>query len=396
MRKAIFVVLIMLFLPFTAIVGKSTKKSELSISSTFSKGLEKVWETELEDGEGIDLIVQDECIYTIGAFDGMSYFIKWDSNGTSLWKKRGISGNSLWSDGYYLYTEGNFLRKWFPNGTLVWEIGMEGFNIHNLQGDENYLYFTNRSYFYDDNISPKLVKSYLNGTVIWEQYYHETINSLCIDDEYLYTTGYNSSDNQLSFNKHYKDNGTIVYRKLWGDSSSYERGDSIWFDGKHLYVLGITRDNSRSDYGGFVFIKWDPNGTVIWQRFWDDNKDVTSGYSIWSDEKHLYTTERSEVPAMIVWDPNGTVVWRKPMLYHVDGMIRSIRGDGEYVYTTGVKNGKFILTKWAKGVEVKGLSKNKTETTTIIDNLSISTTPFNFFFFSPFFFLFIFLRKCNI
>ncbi|MHA1715440.1 MAG: hypothetical protein ACTSXP_07330, partial [Promethearchaeota archaeon] len=223
-------------------------------------------------------------------------------------------GDSIWSDGFYLYTCGStgsfgvagssdlVLIKWDFSGNKVWNVTWGGFGQdqgYSVWGDGNYLYTCGSTgsfgVGYDDLI---LVKWDADGNQVWN--------------------------------------------RTWGGFDQ-DRGYSVWGDGNYLYTCGKTNCSGGGDYD-LLLVKWDVNGTPAWNRTWGGS-DGDFGKSVWGDGNYLYTCGRTysfgaggSDLLLVKWDVIAIDVYEDPQGdFDSDGLSN---GHEIYIYNTNaIDNG---------------------------------------------------------
>ena len=194
-------------------------------------------------------------------------------------------------------SENIFIAKYDTDGNHYWNrmFGHSGINYgHDIAisstGD---LFIAGTSYFRSSGSSggdapnagqydPQIAKFDADGNVIWQRClgraYDDFGASVAVDDSgYSYLTGYvaggsgGSSGNDIVTAK-YDPSGNLVWQKtlygpLGGSGVAYDQdyGDGILVDGSgNIYVAGRSGNTSATTSG--VFIKYDTNGNVLWQK----------------------------------------------------------------------------------------------------------------------------------
>jgi len=286
-------------------------------------------------------------------------------------------GNSIWSDGTYLYALGHTgsfgagsddfaLVKWDTDGNIIWNHTWGGLfddGGYSIWGNGTYLYTLGYTQTLTSSYDFALVKWDTDGNIIWNHTWGgpsgDSGRSIWSDGTYLYTLGYTSSfgagNSDFALVK-WDTDGNIIWYRIWGGQEN-EMGYSICGDGTYLYALGYTRSFGAGN-SDFALVKWDTDGNIIWYRTWGGIYE-DGAYSIWSDGIYLYALGYTRSfgvinPdfALVKWNTDGNIIW-----YRTWGGIawdkgNSIWSDGTYLYTLGytasfgVGDYDFALIKW--------------------------------------------------
>jgi len=223
-------------------------------------------------------------------------------------------GNSIWSDGVFVYSCGGCANCFTSYDIVVikWDItGNEVWN-QTLGGE------------YDDV-----------GWAIWG----DGIGGIFVCGD---------SHGEIILLK-LAENGTVLWNSTWGkEFESY--GCAVWGDGTSIFTCGIC-ENYLSD---IVLIKWDEDGTFLWNRTWGGPYS-DSGAALWGDGTNIYVCGLfDEDLILIACDQNGTQLWNRTWGGAGYDYGASIWGDGSYIYTCGSTNSlgptiidkDMLLVKW--------------------------------------------------
>jgi PKD repeat protein len=146
-------------------------------------------------------------------------------------------------------------------------------------------------------------------------------------------------NNVIKTNPRTSQSNIITWNRTWG-GLKYDAGYDIWGDGTNYYTTGYT-DSFSAEERDLLIIKWDTNGNQIWNRTWGD-KYAASGKSIWGEGTNIYTagytinfSGGNEDLLIIKWDSNGTVIWNRTWGGIGSELCDSIWGNGAFLYTSG-------------------------------------------------------------
>lgn len=180
-------------------------------------------------------------------------------------------------------------------------------------------------------------------------------NSIWIGNSSIYTAGWVE---KLSFETNgtlikWDINGTVMWNRTWGGRSKFMevRGynSSIYTVGTQKYCL--------------ILVKWDTDGNQIWNRTLKLHGDSSYGESLWVDETDIYIIGSTSSHLLLVkYNSDGQKIWEKinsVNTYYVGTASRThmvdeglaVIGSGKYVYTSGrhyVGFGTYVytITKW--------------------------------------------------
>ncbi|MDD5360889.1 MAG: hypothetical protein PHN88_02060 [Ignavibacteria bacterium] len=209
----------------------------------------------------------------------MSYLIKYNSNGDSLWtysSKDYVIESMPDNENNILIAGGNKLKKISPEGLLVWDKTMPKY-IHasNLTKDliGNYCLcgeFMDTLYFYKISSSGELLWSkYFKKYYVGNYYFYNSQRCILTKDGNI-LLGFetpNAIKSDITLMK-YKPSGDLIWERKYSYADTSEqflielKEDSRGF----VYVCGFSRKNNlpitqRDDY--FVTLKYNPDGKLI-------------------------------------------------------------------------------------------------------------------------------------
>ncbi|MHA1253536.1 MAG: SBBP repeat-containing protein, partial [Candidatus Helarchaeota archaeon] len=279
--------------------------------------------------EGWDVAFDsDGYIYAVGKTSSFGakgsdmVFLKYYPNGTLIWNKtwggalddcaHKIAINSsgdIYITGYTCsYGAGGrdiFLIKYFPNGTLAWNITWGKTFSEAGRGialsEDGFIYisgYTNSSGAGDFDFL--LIKFYSNGTEIWNTTWGGLLEDLGIDlaldsNKNIYVSGYSYSygpgTNDFALVK-FLPNGTRVWNRTWGDTGS----DSSWGittdKNDNIYIFGHFTNVGTNDWD-FGIVKYSPNGTEVFNITWGGPNYEVACSGLVDDSGNIYVVGMS-------------------------------------------------------------------------------------------------------
>ncbi len=141
-----------------------------------------------------------------------------------------------------------FLRKLSPDGTELWNSSWGG-----LFDDEAFVVTTQGEYVY---VGGRTVKSFV------------------------------LTSTNMTILKFHASNGSLVWNETWDGGHGYDEVDGLVSDGKYLYVSGWT--TGASTYTDVAVLKYDVNGTLVWQRSWGTGGVDEANGQMGVDENYIY------------------------------------------------------------------------------------------------------------
>lgn len=211
-----------------------------------------------------------------------------------------------------------------------------------------------------------VVKYDKNGNLIWKKCYGEetsdTLGSVFLsENDELVFVGKRNNDKVLSF-KIDKD-GNVIWENLWGGKGNDFTGDSQLLSDGSLIIVGDTESKdivSFRGYGTAFMIKYDKDGKLLWQKFWDGNLNeymygilelnnsnfITIGIYNSTDIPGLENKGENSI-AILKYDKDGNLLWHD-----------SYGGSGGEYFTISAKtkNG-FMIMGTSTSFEDEGLIK---------------------------------------
>jgi len=276
---------------------------------------QKTWGGSEDDwgyGVGVD---EYENVYVSGvaSISEGAFLLKYDFNGNLLWQKTwegncaavnralaiDVSGN-VYVTGT-LYDGDLFLLKYNPDGSILWQRTLDcdrfdtGYSI--ATDGSGYVYvagYTLRGVA--STYDTILLKYDSYGNLLWQKTWpnfglnDELGYSVAVDEGgNVYITGekgprgdyYNEDTILLKLDSM----GNLLWQKTW-DNCEKDNGLGIAVgDIGDVYITGYSWDRSIND-NGLVLMKYDRNGSLLWQRVWSDAKPscVAWGTSVIADQ----------------------------------------------------------------------------------------------------------------
>jgi uncharacterized delta-60 repeat protein len=134
-------------------------------------------------------------------------------------------------------------------------------------------------------------------------------------DGSVYVTGTTSLGGGDAFLLKFDPNGSLIWQRTWG-GSAFDTGAAVATgpDGS-VYVSGTTSSFGPSSFHLFV-LKFDPAGALVWQKVSDSNNGMAVAVGPDGSVYAAGTTPRPDGIAefdltLLKLDPNGTEVWAK-------------------------------------------------------------------------------------
>lgn len=151
-------------------------------------------------------------------------------------------------------------------------------------------------------------------------------------------------------------NSDFIWDRSWGDNGT-EMGFAVWTNGTYVYTSGSTGSFGEGK-DDLLLIKWDSDGNQIWNVTWGGiENDVCN--AIWGNDTNIYTsgstssfTEGGDDLLIIKWDIDGNQIWNRTWGGILDDSSRSVWGDGNYIYTSGITQSftaggrDLLIIKW--------------------------------------------------
>ncbi|TFG19148.1 MAG: hypothetical protein EU530_07165 [Promethearchaeota archaeon] len=130
--------------------------------------------------------------------------------------------------------------------------------------------------------------------------------------------------------------GTEIWNSTWNLKGEFGRVHSVWGISNEIYVSGVYIDD-------LVLIKWNNEGTEIWNRTWG-GLGWEEGFDVWGSGNDIYTCgstssygAKSNDTLIIRWNSDGIRIWNKTWSRVNEEYLTSIYGNGDDLYVCGSK-----------------------------------------------------------
>ena len=307
---------------------------------------------------------------SLGTGSSDVFLLKYDSNGTLLWQKTWGGTQYDFSLGIAVDSSGNvyviggttsfgaglsdvLLLKYDPNGTLLWKKTWGGEKYDKVFGvavdPSGSIYMTGGTESFGAGLRDVLLLKYgPDGTLIWQKTWGgENFDigfDVAVDSSgSIYVTG-----QTLSFGAgwidifllNYDPVGTLLWQKTWGGGDQ-EMGFDVAVDSSgSIYVTG-RRGHDAS------LLKYGLNGTLLWQKTWGGIMDDVGGGVAVDSSGSVYVTGGTVSSSWILQDvsenetePTGTETEPTGFETTPDGTVTEPTGtetipDGSETYAGG-------------------------------------------------------------
>jgi hypothetical protein len=259
--------------------------------------------------------------------------------------------------GAYLYAvgwqnqqgQGNFdgvIVKYDTLGNVIWQRGLGDGNsnaFRSIVTDGTYLYAAG-----DSNGSGFIVKYDTNGNLIWQRGLSSgsLFTTITTDGTYFYTVGSNTTSPQGgtyydAYIVKWDANGTLIWQRGLGAGS----GDSfltVTMCNGYIYAVGDQNSQGQGDYDTLI-AKYDTNGNLIWQRCLGGT-GYDSFNAATSDGTYIYATglqssqgQGGSDAIIVKYDQNGNVIWQRSIGGSAYERLNGVTTDGTYLYAVGIQ-----------------------------------------------------------
>jgi uncharacterized delta-60 repeat protein len=306
------------------------------------------WADTIDNGDwdgafGVTVDNSNNIIVTGKSYIGGNndYFtVKYDSNGTILWQDTLDNGeedlaeavavdnaNNIIMTGYcdiggdYDY----FTVKYDSSGIISWVDIIDNNGLYDIArgvavDNSNNIIVTGYCDIGSDCVY-FTVKYDSNGTILWA----DTLDNGPFDSAFdvaidnannIIVTGYTSTGvNNDYFTVKYDSNGTILWQDTL-DNHQYDQAYGVAVDNSNNIIVTGCSGEAFSDYDYFT-VKYDPNGTILWQDTLDNNDrdDVAYGVAVDNSNNIIVTGYSVELLGdydyfTVKYDSNGTILWQ--------------------------------------------------------------------------------------
>lgn len=147
----------------------------------------------------------------------------------------------------------------------------------------------------------------------------------------IYTAG--TSTNQLILIK-WDNNGTEIWNSSWSLSGNFGQVHAIWGIEDNIYMTGTYIDD-------LLLISWNKEGTQLWNKTWG-GVEWEEGYDIWGIENEIYTVgstssygEGLNDSLIVKWDTDGNQIWNQTWGNVTEEYYTSVFGYENEIYICG-------------------------------------------------------------
>lgn len=216
------------------------------------------------------------------------------------------------------------------NGDTIWhkKYGTSGDKYARANGRphtlyDNFIYTTANYYDTSGNSLPVLFKLNLNGNIIWEKHFIDTVQDFWIlhsisvtnDGNFIFAGCKKITATNYNFNLVKTDtSGNIIWEKFFGNSSTeIAMTVDTTFDGG-FYLAGY-RETSATTVDGYI-VKTDSNGNLQWQKLMNNSTNVwgrtlSNGNLLVYGGKENPTPSETDAYIAIVDDTTNTLIDEK-------------------------------------------------------------------------------------
>ncbi|MHA1271062.1 MAG: hypothetical protein ACTSPY_14815 [Candidatus Helarchaeota archaeon] len=262
-----------------------------------------------------------------------------------------------WTSSYSVGDSDLLLIKFYPNGTLAWNVtwggpGIEyGFDL-GLNSD-GFIYVCGSTISYGLGLYDlALVKFSMNGTLVYNITWGGNASDRSSNLEFgsdgsIYLSGYTSSYgpgiHALSLVKFYP-NGTLIWNVTWGGIGD-EFGNDLVVSNGYIYVVGTTNSYGSGD-NDLSFLKFNTDGTKLFNTTWGGpNND--DGYTLITDNygKIYAVGDTKSFGAgsydleILNFDSEGNIIWNETWgSVDEEKPMKAIITNEGYLYVCGYTN----------------------------------------------------------
>ncbi|RJG11061.1 hypothetical protein D3879_15435 [Pseudomonas cavernicola] len=162
-----------------------------------------------------------------------------------------------------------------------------------------------------------------NGAVVWQRIWNGptivgvTNTSVAVAaDGSVYVAGITADGGGNAVLLKFDPDGTLLWERAWGGTESDSAGAVATHSDGSVYVAGRTTSFGPSSAGVFV-LKFDPTGALVWQRYWDDAAGfeamaVTPDGSVYAASSKLRGGNLAQFDVMVLkLTDAGALVWAR-------------------------------------------------------------------------------------
>ncbi|UCG92636.1 MAG: T9SS type A sorting domain-containing protein [candidate division WOR-3 bacterium] len=268
------------------------------------------------------------------------FIVKYDCNGTILWQDTIDNGDEDYADCVAVDNSNNiivtgyctiggdydyFTVKYDSNGTILWQDTLDNNGLYDIArgvavDNSNNIIVTGYCDIGNDCVY-LTVKYDSSGTIIWA----DTLNygpwdsalDVAVDnDNNIIVTGYTSTGaNNDYFTVKYDSSGTILWQDTI-DNHEFDQAYGVAVDNSNNIIVTGCSGEPFSDYD-YLTVKYDPNGTILWQDTFDNNDHDDVAYSVAVDNGNNIIVTGYSLELLgdydyftVKYDSNGTIVWQ--------------------------------------------------------------------------------------
>lgn len=280
--------------------------------------------------------------------------LKYDSNGTLLWKKTwgstltdNFQNIILTKDNYIiLVVNGTTLVKYNQDGDIMWqkELTEDSENVYSSISitPENDIIAAGRFRNIDgienrDNSSDAIIIKYdQKGNVLWYKTWggnnYENIHSMSLTKEgdIIVVGNYNSSDidgmpkesEQGAMILKYNKNGELLWQKSY-NHSSIQQFDSVKITQNEDIIIGGSFSTIYDEYpenDQIIIIKYNKDGNIVWEKEYGGSEDDNFLSWITTEKNDIYLLIEShskDIPGLIIETQYRQSIITKHSIYYV-------------------------------------------------------------------------------
>jgi hypothetical protein len=136
----------------------------------------------------------------------------------------------------------------------------------------------------------------------------------------------------------YDQNGTMIWNTTWGDEDTHNMANDVFGYQGNIYLVGDTDANGDDIVDTFIS-KFDQNGMMLWERIWDWQYGARP-YSIFVINNGIYITGISYKKGnrdafLLKYDQDGNLIWNRTWDKNLVDSANSVHGYDGRIYVTG-------------------------------------------------------------
>jgi uncharacterized delta-60 repeat protein len=272
--------------------------------------------------------------------DNDYFIVKYDPNGMVIWQDTIDNGaadnaecvavdnsNNIIVTGYssiggdYDY----YIIKYDSGGTILWQAALDNNGSYDIArgvavDNANNIIVTGYCDIGGDCVY-LTVKYDSSGTIIWVDTLSvgmwDSALDVAVDNaNNIIVTGYTSDGvNNDYFTVKYDSSGTILWQDII-DKYQFDQAYGVAVDNSNNIIVTGCSGEPFSDYD-FLTVKYDSNGTILWQDTLDNNNNEDVAYSVAvNNTNNIIVTGYSAAMGgdydyfVVEYDSNGTILWQ--------------------------------------------------------------------------------------